>query len=595
MVRPFLLALAFILAPTVCLARESPEELLPQGTQVYLRWDGVEAHKASYAKTAMGKMMSGDTGKFLGAIFTLVNDNLGAVVTAEQLLKGTSPGRLMKMQTDAAQAPKLFDQIAKNGFIIAADVSNLDPVQAQLTLIIPNAADQPKPLFGVVGISAGLSGVEAKDEKINGTDVRHVQIEEVFINCFAAGEHLLLTIGTDKPAESVTRAKAKDSRLTSHPLFRRVSGFNQFETGARAFVDVASLVARAKSRGANVGKFLDDLGIEGLKDVVLYSGFDNDCDRGLIEAELPAERKGLVKMLVGQPFTLADAPPIPQDATSWSTTRFEVSSFYDVALATIENIVRLVSADDLPKVRELSKQADELLDVDLRNELFASLGDRFAMYSSPADGPFSLGQVFLFRVKDGPKLHGALNKAIKGLGRLSGMEINISKQEYHGADLRQISIRQQGFFFVPTFTVYKDWLAVSYFPQPVQGFVRRANGELPTWKPDERTEASLAKLPKEFVSVSVTDPRPTVRQVLSIGPLIAGLVKSFTPDLKLDVGSVPNTHEATRHLFPNVSVVTVKDNMLRVESRSSLDLPIDLSGIDTYGIFAILAFSRLLN
>jgi hypothetical protein len=74
--------------------------------------------------------------------------------------------------------------------------------------------------------------------------------------------------------------------------------------------------------------------------------------------------------------------------------------------------------------------------------------------------------------------------------------------------------------------------------------------------------------------------------------MVAGLVKSFTPDLKLDVGSVPNSHDATRHLFPNVSVVTVKDNALRVESRASLELPFDLSGIDTYALFFAFSFAR---
>src|SRR5262245_23054164 len=148
MVRVFWLAIAIVLVPQAVHGQEAPEDLLPVGTQLYLRWDGLDAHRASYAKTAMGQMMAGDTGKFISGLFTLVHDNLGALVTAEQLVKGTSPGKLMKMQADAAQAPKVFEQITKQGFVLAADVSNLDQVQAQLTLIIPGAGEQPKPLFG---------------------------------------------------------------------------------------------------------------------------------------------------------------------------------------------------------------------------------------------------------------------------------------------------------------------------------------------------------------------------------------------------------------------------------------------------------------
>lgn len=592
MTRTALTALCLFFIPAVCHAQAAPEELISANTQIYLRWDGVDAHREAYAKTAMGQMLAGDTGKFIANVVGLLQDNLGALVTVEQLLKGSSPARLMKLQTDAAQAPKLFTQVTKHGFILAGEIRRLEPVDAQLTLILPHAGAEPGPLLGVIGLAAGLSGGEAKDEKIDGTSVRHWEVEGLRVCCWVTGPHVVLAIGTDQPADCLKRVSAKDLRLASNALFQRVRGFNQFETAGRAFIDVEGLIKQAKTRGDDVGKLLNDLGLEGVRNLVLYSGFDGDADRGLIEGELTGERKGLVKMLDGKPFRLADAPPMPHDLTSWSMTRFEAATFYDVALLTAENIMRLAAADELPKVREFAKQADELLDVDLRNELLASLGDRFAMYSSPADGPLSLGQVFLFQVKDPAKLQAALNKAIKGFGRLSGLDLGINKRDYHGAELREVQIRQEGMFLMPTYTVYKGWLAVSYFPQPVQGFVQRANGNLPTWKPDERTQQALDKLPKEFISVSVTDPRPTVRQVLSLAPMIASLIKSITPDLKLDVGSVPNSHEATRHLFPNVSVVSVKDNMLRVESRASLELPLDLSGIDSYAVFALFAFSR---
>src|SRR5581483_5501425 len=65
--RLVLCLLAFAL-PGVVRAQE-PEQLLPATTQVYLRWDGVEAHRAAYEKTALGKMMKGDTGEFVSKTF----------------------------------------------------------------------------------------------------------------------------------------------------------------------------------------------------------------------------------------------------------------------------------------------------------------------------------------------------------------------------------------------------------------------------------------------------------------------------------------------------------------------------------------------
>jgi hypothetical protein len=158
--------------------------------------------------------------------------------------------------------------------------------------------------------------------------------------------------------------------------------------------------------------------------------------------------------------------------------------------------------------------------------------------------------------------------------------------------LHEVHVRQQGFFFVPTYAVHKGWLAVGYFPQGVQGYILRANGELPAWKPDESTREALGKLPKEFLSVSVSDPRPTVNQVLALAPLVTGLINSLVPESKFEVGLLPNAHEVSRHLFPNVSVVSTRGDTLRLETRASLALPLDLSNADSLIALQLLAALR---
>jgi hypothetical protein len=266
-------------------------------------------------------------------------------------------------------------------------------------------------------------------------------------------------------------------------------------------------------------------------------------------------------------------------------TNLDLGTLYDLGFLALEDVVRVLGPEELPRILELKKQADDLLGVDLRNELLAALDDKFVLYSSPTEGPFSMGQTFMVKVKDAQKVQSSLSKIIKSVGRLTGVDVSIKKRAYHGVDLREVQVRQQGFFVMPSYAIHKDWLVVGFFPQPVQGYILRATGELPTWKPDARTQESLDKLPKDFISVSVSDPRPTVKQLLSVGPIIGAAFKSFYPDLKFEVGSVPNSHEATRDLFPNVSVVSAKGNSIRIESRASLELPIDLAGIDNMGLF----------
>ena len=582
--------LLVVLAPSISRGQEAPEDLLPAGTQVYLRWDGVEAHRAAFEKTAFGQMMKGDTGKFVTNVVNQVQDSLSTVLTVDQFLRGFSPARLRKLRADAGEAPKLLGMIGNQGLVLGIEVRKLEPPEAQATLILPGAGAKPEPLFATLRLIAGLSGVEIKEVKTDGRTLHHLDAGFVQIAAWAQGKHALLSVGTDPPAAALRRLNAPGARLSANALFQRVQKFKGFETSARAFLDVAGLVKLGQTRGKEMTRLLDDFGLAGLRSAVLYSGFDGEAERGLMEFDTTGPRKGVLRLVSGKPFRLADVPAIPKDMTSWSMTNFDLGQGYDLAWTTAENVVRLMSPQGAPPLAEFRKQVDDALGIDLRNDLLAALDDKFAMYSSPSDGPLNLGQTFLLRVKDGAKVQESLTRALKNLSRITGTDIAVKTRTYHGVELHEVHVRQQGFFFVPTYAVHKDWLAFSYFPQAVQGYVLRATGELPAWKPDAHTRAFLDRMPKEFISIAVTDPRPTVKQLLALSPFVGGMFKSFFPDIKFDVGTLPNSDEATQKLFPNVTVVTSTENMIRTESRSSLELPFDLGGLDYYALFAV-AFS----
>jgi len=565
-----------------------PERLLPATTQIYLRWDGIDAHKAAYGKTGLGQMMKGDTGRFVTGLFDKLQTSASALLTVESLRRGQDPKTLKKMQTDAKAAATLFPLLGKHGFILAGELRQLDPPQAQIFLILPGMGEKPEPLFGALRLAIGLGDGKIKDEKIAGRTVASLDLSPIHVAWWAEGKHAVVAVGTDTPEAVVKNMTAENrSPLSESPLFKRIAGFNKFETSARAFVDVASFVKMGAKRNKEVGKILEDLGLNGLRSLVMYSGFEGRAERGLIEWDMPGPRKGLLTLLSGKPFKLGDVPPLPPDVVSWTMTNLDTASFYDTAYRATEQIVRLVSPDDVPKIKEVVKQANDLLGVDLRKDLLGSLGDRVAYYTSPGDGPFTLGQTVLFKVKDADKLQTTLEQIIKSLGTAAGKEVRIKKREYRGVAVYEVHVQQQGFIFVPTYTIYKDWLVVGFYPQAVQAFIQRSKGELAVWKPSPVVRESLQQLPKEFISISYTDPRPSLKQLMSIAPLIAGAVSSFTPQLNFDVGSLPATQEVTKHLFPNVSVTSDDGKTLRQDSRDSLALPLDITGLDTYSLFIL--------
>jgi hypothetical protein len=584
------LALLLLLAPGLVRAQDTPESLLPATTQVYLRFDGLDAHRAAYAKTALGQMLQGDTGTFFTSLFKQLEEGASAAATLSQLLGGASPQQMKKMQADAKAIARLPGLLSDKGFLLALEVRSLEPPQGQLTLILPDAGAKPDPLFGALRLATTLAKADVKEIKVADRTVSSLNLEVVHLTWWVEGKHAVLTLGTDTPEVVVkSTTTGKHARLTANPLFKRLQSFDKFETSARAFVDTGAFVTMGGKRGPDVRRLLDDLGLAGLKSLVLYSGYDGKASRDLVEWDMPGPRKGLLTLLGGKSFRLADVPPLPPDVVSWSMTNFDTGTLYDTLVQAVENVVRLVSPDDVAKVKGFLQEADKALGIDLRKDLLGTLGDRLAQYSSPGEGPLALGQTILLRVKDADKLQGALDQAIKGLAQAAGVDVQIKKRNYRGAELRMVQVRQQGFIFVPTYTIVDGWLAVSLFPQPIEGYIARLKGTLPAWKPSPEVEEALRQMPKEFISISWSDPRPSVTQLLSIAPLIGGAVASFAPQVDFDVSTVPNAQEVTRHLFPNVTVTTDDGKTLRSETRASLSLPFDLAGLDTYAILGLVS------
>jgi len=221
---------------------------------------------------------------------------------------------------------------------------------------------------------------------------------------------------------------------------------------------------------------------------------------------------------------------------------------------------------------------------DLRKVLLGALEGQVVLYATPSEGPLSLGQVLMVKVKDEAQLKKAIEGLVKGVSKAANTEVTLKKRTYRGVEVREVRVKEQGFFFTPTYTIHKGWLAISLFPQPVHGYILRANGEMGAWKPSPNVQANFDKLGKEFISVSYSDPRPSLKTLWSVAPTIGGLFNSFMPELNFEVGTLPNSQEATRHLFPNVSGTVDDGKVIRTDSRASLMLPIDIAGFDNYAI-----------
>jgi len=417
------------------------------------------------------------------------------------------------------------------------------------------------------------------------------------------GKHFVFYGGTMRPEVVLKEvaANAKKGGITGHPLYQRVNQDPGFESIARGFVDTARVVALAKSI---VGPFvpgirerIDDLGLGGLKAVVFNSGFDGKESRATWEFDLPGERKGLAKVLKQQPLGVNDLPPMPPDVSRFSALRVDPTATYNAGIMAVEALTMTAPfgvEDDAKNAAEkvharreyLEREFEKLVGLNIREDVLPYAGDKVVVFQSPSEGISAFGTVICVSLKDPAKIKVASDRVNRGLETIASAPIKVRKKTLRGYEIRELYSRGFG-IITPTYAIVDDWLVVSAHPQAVQGFILRTKGELEKWKPDAATATRLAKMPADGCGLQFCRPESTVQNLCCIGPLLIGQITLFNRFNQsesdydpIDVGLIPNGHELSRHLFPNLTVTRDDGKSIRIEVNESFSVPGEFIGLE---------------
>jgi len=569
MLRRALVLLLLLALPGISLGQGPGEKYLSATTQLYLRWDGFDAHRAAFDKSAMGQLLKGDTGKFLANLWEFIHDQ------ALPLLDQVDP----TASALAKEIPGALTAVGKHGFALSVEARKIDPPQIEATFIFPRNGGPKGHLSGLVKKILTITNAETKQLKVDNVTMQHFSFPEGPLEwAFGSdGDTAIMVVGTVDPASVLRRGADVGNNITKHPLYKELQSFKEFPVWSSGFVDMAGIAKMASGFSPQVGRLVDDLGLNGLKSITMYSGFDGPADRSIVDINMTPERKGLLALTRSQPFSLKDLPPLPDDINGFSASSYDMKGMYDTLLSVAESGIRVYSPDIADQVKFIVRQAENLAGINIRDELLGSLGGMMVSYSSPSESPFlGLGGVTLLQVSDEKKLKKTLDAIFKAAPQIPFAEFEAKRKMYRGVEL--IELHSAAGFTTPTVCIHKGWLVYANYPQPVQGFVLRSTGNYPTWKADAATLKALSAFPKEFTGFSYSDPRPSAKFLLSLLPPIMsginGAVKQFVPGSKeFDVSSIPHPLEVTRHLFPNISVTIDDGKKLRYDSRASLALP----------------------
>ena len=635
MSRALIVCLAALAVTTPVVAADPAEKMLSPTTQLYLRWDGVTPHADDYQKSVLGALWSGTSGDSLRALLAQGPKQLGAALLADPLLDGKPPEDLRTIHADLKSAAKLLELIADKGLIVAAEVREPRPTlagvgaalsgllgggkpptdaltpDAQLLVIVPDAGDRATAIFSALRLLTQRDGyaVEKLPAGVGRDGFEYTSADKASptrVGWWTEGPHFVLYFGTS-PIDRVVKAFATNRAaggMTNHPLLDRCSKCAKqtgFTSVARGFIDTGSMVGLAKRLAGpfvpGLSQRLDAIGVGGLKSVVFSSGFSGKESRAVWEFDMPGERQGLAKMIKGAPLTLADLPPLPPDVSRFSMLRIDPATAYDALLGLadagrssesfgVEDGVKDFA--EVIKLRKayLAREVDKVVGIGVKDDLLPHLGDKVVIYQSPTEGLSVFGTVVCVSCKDAGKVKVAIDRMQRIFESIASGPMKVRKKMIHGVEVREFYGR--GFAIItPSYAVVGDWLVMAAHPQPIHGMVMRSKGALDKWKPDAATAKRFDGMVTNAVGIQFCDPRGTAQNLCTVGPLFLATVGQafnrndsggdFDP---IDVGLIPNSHELSKHLFPNLTVTRDDGKTLRIEVSESLSLPLEFLGLE---------------
>ena len=601
-------AILLTLVATALPARASdvsqpPEALLAEESVLYFRFDGLGSHQDAYNQTIFAQLLRDEFGPLIDDLGRRILDAVGPQLLSERLLTGIKPDQLLKVQSANKQLPNLLEYFWQHGFVVGAEViAPLGP-RFQVTVVFPNGGSEKNrsAIFGGFRLLGLLSNTEVQEVQHGDRVLLQLKTPDpVKVLCWQESQHMVLTIGTEEIGYTQDMIRGNRPNLTANPVYKQVAGFKRYETFKRGFFDLDRVIQIAESAFPPAVLVFDKLGLKGLKNASFHIGFQQQHLRSTFILSMPGKRDGLLRLLSSaEGLELQNLPSLPPDAVTVGVSRFSLATAYDSIIEAIEVGIGTFQPKELGAFRQGLKSVESALGIDLHADLFDTLGSTMIAYNAPSEGPLNIGTALAIQVKDAEKLTKSIETLIKSLTATTGADIHVKKQLYRGTYLYTVHVAETGFPFVPSYAVHDGWLVVSLYPQTVQGFIFRASGKHAVWKPPAIAKRAIDDVTggnanARITAVSVSDPRPTVRQILSVTPLLVKAITGFSGSgSDFDISVIPNSQTVTERLTHNVSIAVDDGKSVRFEGYSSLPLPLHITGLEYFLFLGSFSFLRL--
>ena len=593
---------AFALSPSRAQNRvtQSPDQLIPKDTLLLVRWDGTKAHAQAFSETAAHEAL------YESGLIPLIEKAFSGLASQAGPAGGILDG-------PAGQA---FNHVKDHGVrlavALAAPGPNGPPMPMPYSVaVFPQAGQFAEPLGQLIQRNGHI---KVDSQEIDGRQISTFIIPDspgIEVGWWVEGEHLMVAAGINALPTAVAVASGEAPNITANQLWKEFGpGSVDFEMTGLSWLDLGKLrdtfgpmpipVPMQKPDGQpfTVNDIAKVVGLDNVGAAVSQSGYKGKALWSETVLQVDGEKRGLLALGDHDTITFDRLPPLPADTTTFAAGSFSLSKFYDDLLVMVRDAAKLGPPEIARQIEQGIEAAPQIIGFDPKKDLFDTLGNVTTFYMDSSQDFFGFGGVAIVtEVKDAEKLKRTLDHVLLMAEAAAGGEFSVVRSEKY--DRQIITFEVEGVEF-GGLVVDKNWLIVGLMPQTAEAALLRIDGKLERFVPSAELQVALDAMPKEFTSITVSNPRRIYRALMGYAPLLfsgaqAGLRNSgmFPPDLELPVklADVPPSELVVRPLFPNVLVSESTAQGFRWTSRGSLpSLPFggDVGGIGSVGSVGVM-------
>ncbi len=542
----------------------APEKLMPARSIIYGKANGSLLTDKAFKETASYKAL------YESGLMQVIEDAFDSI-----------PSEIPNQE----RIEKAFAHLEENGMSIAiTDGTRMDP-------------------WGIIVVHDAVGGVEFikdmlemapempadfQDVTRNGRAVTMTMIPNtpVELGFWEEQGHLVIAVGIDAIRSAIAVAEGEQPNLTSSRLYQKyLTEDPDFTVQSIGWFDFRSLQEKygemplplPSPEQITINQLLKASGLDSFDHIAAHSGYKGEAIWSESVVSTSGDVTGLMDLLIQDPITFDDLPPIPVGQSSIVASSFNWSRAYESLWAVAENLSEFGPPQAMDELEDFLRDFEREIGFH-PEELLATLGNVHCVYTDTHQGMFGLGGAVAISVNDSEKLHELLHQIYELVENESRGEFYVQEVEKHGRTVDLLRFHEAP-FLAPSVCVDEDWLIVGLVPQAIESFLLRAEGDLPSWKPTGKYKEALTDMPEEFTSITIFDPSKTYELLLGFAPMLIGGAElgiresgAFPEDFEfpLSPADLPPNELVTTHMFPNVMMTTVEDDGLHSYARQSM-------------------------